>query len=248
MKLIVCSTQWLSGVTGFQKIGMPGFATELAPPPMMGVPELHHGLGISQKFPERLAIHRVAAMLPFFYFLKHVFLIYPHSPSQMSKNFSAADPIQDRRFMQRALDLACQAFRGDEVPVGAVLIHKGEILATGYNQREGTQDPTAHAELNAIRSAAVALGSWRLTDTTLYVTLEPCAMCAGAIIQARIGRVVFGTWDPKAGACGSICNLLVEPRFNHRVLIESDVLAGECRSLLQKFFQKLRSTPQVPAV
>lgn len=166
----------------------------------------------------------------------------------MTISLSAADPIQDRRFMQRALDLAHQAFRVDEVPVGAILIHKGAILATGYNQREGTQDPTAHAELIAIRSAAMALGSWRLTDTTLYVTLEPCAMCAGAMIQSRIARIVFGTWDPKAGACGSICNLLAESRFNHRVLVESDVLAEECRSLLQKFFQKLRSTPPVPAV
>ena len=156
------------------------------------------------------------------------------------------DPTSDRHFMGMALDLAHQAFRAEEVPVGAVLVKDGEVLATGFNQREGTQDPTAHAELMAIRSASMALGSWRLTDTTLYVTLEPCAMCAGAIIQARIARVVFGTWDPKAGACGSICNLTAEPRFNHRVRVDSDILAEDCRAILQDFFQNLRSTQPVP--
>ncbi|MFZ1746569.1 MAG: tRNA adenosine(34) deaminase TadA [Nitrospirales bacterium] len=156
------------------------------------------------------------------------------------------DPTTDSRFMCMALDLARQAFRAEEVPVGAVLVQNKKILATGFNQRESTQDPTAHAELMAIRSASMALGSWRLTDTTLYVTLEPCAMCAGAIIQARIARVVFGTWDPKAGACGSICNLTAETRFNHRVKVDSDILADDCRAILQKFFQQLRSIQPVP--
>ena len=155
------------------------------------------------------------------------------------------DPTTDSRFMRMALDLAHQAFRAEEVPVGAVLVQNTKILATGFNQRESTQDPTAHAELMAIRSASMALGSWRLTDTTLYVTLEPCAMCAGAIIQARIARVVFGTWDPKAGACGSICNLTAETRFNHRVKVDSDILADDCRAILQKFFQQLRSNQPV---
>ena len=127
--------------------------------------------------------------------------------------------------MQMALDLAQKAYRAKEVPVGAVLVKDKEVIATGYNQREGLQDPTAHAELLAIRTAAEVLGSWRLTDTTLYVTLEPCAMCAGAIIQARIGRLVFGTCDPKAGACGSICDLTAETRFNHRVTVHSGILA-----------------------
>jgi len=152
----------------------------------------------------------------------------------------------DKTYMQMALDLAQEAYRAEEVPVGAVLVKDGEILATGFNQREGLQDPTAHAELLAIRTAAEILGSWRLTDTTLYVTLEPCAMCAGAIIQSRISRLVFGTWDPKAGACGSICDLTAETRFNHRVIVDSGVLAEDCRHLLQQFFQQLRETQPVP--
>jgi tRNA(adenine34) deaminase len=156
------------------------------------------------------------------------------------------DSRTDSHFMRTALDLAHQAFQAKEVPVGAVLVQNGKILATGFNQRESTQDPTAHAELMAIRSASMALGSWRLTDTTLYVTLEPCAMCAGAIIQARIARVVFGTWDPKAGACGSICNLTAETRFNHRVKVDSDMLSDDCRAILQNFFQQLRSHQPVP--
>jgi tRNA(adenine34) deaminase len=153
---------------------------------------------------------------------------------------SESDPTSDRHFMRMALDMAHHALRAEEVPVGAVLVQDGNILSTGFNQRESTQDPTAHAELLAIRSASKMLKSWRLTGTTLYVTLEPCAMCAGAIIQARIARVVFGTWDPKAGACGSICNLPAETRFNHRVTVDSDMLADDCRTILQIFFQNLR--------
>jgi len=153
----------------------------------------------------------------------------------------------DKTFMQMALDLAQEAYRAEEVPVGALLVKDGEILATGFNQREGLQDPTAHAELLAIRAAAEAMGSWRLTDTTLYVTLEPCAMCAGAIIQSRISRLVFGTWDPKAGACGSICDLTAETRFNHRVIVHSGMMAEDCRHLLQQFFQQLRETQPVPS-
>ena len=153
----------------------------------------------------------------------------------------------DKTYMQMALDLAQEAYRAEEVPVGAVLVKDGEILATGFNQREGLQDPTAHAELLAIRSAAKALDSWRLTDTTLYVTLEPCAMCAGAIIQSRTSRLVFGTWDPKAGACGSICDLTAETRFNHRVMVHSGMMAEDCRHLLQQFFQQLREAQPVPS-
>jgi tRNA(adenine34) deaminase len=152
----------------------------------------------------------------------------------------------DETYMQMALGWAQEAYRAEEVPVGAILVKDGEILATGYNQREGSQDPTAHAELLAIRTAAEVLDSWRLTDTTLYVTLEPCAMCAGAIIQSRISRLVFGTWDPKAGACGSICDLTAETRFNHRVIVHSGILAEDCRHLLQEFFQQLRETQPVP--
>jgi len=157
--------------------------------------------------------------------------------ASISRNCSGMD---DRFFMQVALENAQEAFQQDEVPVGAVLVGNGQILATGYNQREAKQDPTAHAEMLVIRAAAGELGSWRLTETTLYVTLEPCAMCAGAIIQARIARLVFGAWDPKAGACGSICDLTGETRFNHRVKVEAGYQAELCRNLLQTFFQQLR--------
>jgi tRNA(adenine34) deaminase len=163
----------------------------------------------------------------------------------MEIKLSSFNAHSDRHFMRVALDMARQAQYAEEVPVGAVLVQDGKILATGCNQREGTQDPTAHAELMAIRSASMSMGSWRLNGTTLYVTLEPCAMCAGAIIQSRIARLVFGTWDPKAGACGSICNLTAETRFNHQVMVESDILAGECRAILQNFFQNLRSSQPV---
>ena len=135
-----------------------------------------------------------------------------------------------------------QACALGEVPVGAVIVQEGEIVATGFNRREIDQDPTAHAEIIAIREASSKLRSWRLNHTTLYVTLEPCAMCAGAMIQSRISRLVFGTFDPKAGACGSIGDVLSEPRLNHRVKVHSGVLAGECRAILQNFFQELRQT------
>jgi tRNA(adenine34) deaminase len=151
----------------------------------------------------------------------------------------------DQYFMRMALDQAIQAFAIGEVPVGAVLVQQGDVMATGFNRREVDQDPTAHAEMMAIREASSKLGSWRLNNTTLYVTLEPCAMCAGALIQARISRLVFGAADPKAGACGSICDLLAEPRFNHRVLVHSGILADECGTILQMFFQHLRQSPTV---
>ena len=144
--------------------------------------------------------------------------------------------------MQLALEQAKQALALGEVPVGAVIVQEGEIVATGFNRREIDQDPTAHAEIMAIREASSKLHSWRLSNTTLYVTLEPCAMCAGAMIQSRISRLVFGTSDPKAGACGSICDLLSETRFNHRVTVYSGTLAEECRAILQDFFQELRQT------
>ena len=150
---------------------------------------------------------------------------------------------KDQVFMHMALGVAKEAYRAGEVPVGAVLVKEGEVIATGYNRREGLQDPTAHAELLAIRAAAEVMGSWRLTDTTLYVTLEPCPMCAGAIIQSRIARLVFGT----AGACESICDFTAETRFNHRVIVQSGILAEDCRDLLQQFFQQLREGQPVPS-
>ncbi|NJL17108.1 MAG: nucleoside deaminase [Nitrospira sp.] len=123
-----------------------------------------------------------------------------------------------------------------EVPIGAVLVHQNEVIAAAHNYRELSQDPTAHAEMIVIRKAAEQLKTWRLTDTTLYVTLEPCPMCAGAIVQARITRLVFGAWDPKAGACGSILNIPVERRFNHRVQVAGGLFEQESRALLQEFF------------
>jgi len=146
----------------------------------------------------------------------------------------------DLRWMAAALDEARLAEAHDDVPVGAVIVAGDAILAAGHNERERLQDPSAHAELLAIRRAAEALGSWRLLDTTLYVTLEPCAMCAGAIVLARIPRVVFGTTDPKAGAAGSVLDVLAEPRLNHRPVVESGPLADECAAVLRAFFASRR--------
>ena len=142
--------------------------------------------------------------------------------------------------MRAALREAEAAADQDEVPVGCVIVHDGTIVGRGRNQTESLQDATAHAEIVAIGAASSTLGSWRLTDCTLYVTLEPCAMCAGAIILARLGRLVYGAHDPKAGACGSVLDVIHEPRLNHRVPITSGVLEGECGALLKAFFQRKR--------
>ena len=154
-------------------------------------------------------------------------------------------PIDEQRpdtfFMRAALDEAARATAMGEVPIAAVIVRNGEILAQSHNYRETWQDPTAHAEMIVIREAAKALGSWRLTDTMLYVTLEPCAMCLGAVILARIPRVVFGARDPKAGACGSVLDFTNEPRLNHRIEMLSGLLEDESQSLLQQFFQQLRT-------
>ncbi len=142
--------------------------------------------------------------------------------------------------MRAALREAEEAARQDEVPVGAVVVHGGRIIGRGHNQREMLKDPTAHAEMIAITQAAAALDGWRLEGTTLYVTLEPCLMCAGAIVNARIPRVVFGAKDPKAGACGSVYQVGLDARLNHRFETTPGVLAGECAALLQAFFAKKR--------
>ncbi|RPH81966.1 MAG: nucleoside deaminase [Nitrospiraceae bacterium] len=147
---------------------------------------------------------------------------------------------QDFIFMRMALEEAARAPIVGEVPIAALIVQHDQVLAQAHNYRERWQDPTAHAEVIAIRAAATALGTWRLTDTTLYVTVEPCSMCIGAIILARVPRVVFGAWDPKAGACGSVFDLPSEPKLNHRVLITGGVLEKECQSLVQKFFKELR--------
>lgn len=145
--------------------------------------------------------------------------------------------------MRVALEEAARATAIGEVPIAALVVQGDRILAQTHNYRELWQDPTAHAEIIAIRTAATALGSWRLLDTTLYVTLEPCTMCIGAIILARIPRIVFGAWDPKAGACGSVFDLSSEPKLNHRVSVTGGVLEQESQALLQKFFRELREAP-----
>ncbi len=148
--------------------------------------------------------------------------------------------LNDVHYMELALQQAEHAPQVGEVPIGAVLVHGNEVIASGHNYREISQDPTAHAEMIVIRKAAEQLRTWRLTDTTLYVTLEPCPMCAGAIIQARIARLVFGAWDPKAGACGSVIDIPAERRFNHRVQVTGGLLDQKSRTVLQKFFQAKR--------
>src|SRR5919107_4178254 len=142
----------------------------------------------------------------------------------------------DERFMRLALNEAQRALNHGDVPVGAVLVHDGEVIGAGHNERELREDPTAHAELIAIREGARHLGSWRLLDTVLYVTLEPCAMCAGAIVLGRIPRVVYGAVDPKAGAAGSVLDILAEPRLNHRPAVAGGLLAEESATLLRHFF------------
>ena len=146
----------------------------------------------------------------------------------------------DSRFMELALQQARLAPLVGEVPIGAVLVSDNHIIAAAHNYREISQDPTAHAEIIIIRKAAEQLKTWRLTNTTLYVTLEPCPMCAGAIVQARIARIVFGAWDPKAGACGSILDIPSERRFNHRVQVTGGLREEESRGLLQEFFRTKR--------
>ena len=147
---------------------------------------------------------------------------------------------EDFYYMREAIAEARKAEAIREVPIGAVIVRNGEIVGRGHNLRESTLDPTAHAEMIAIRQASETLNAWRLLDCTLYVTLEPCPMCAGAIVQSRIDRVVYGTGDPKAGCAGTLMNLLQEPRFNHRAEVVPDVLRTECASLLTEFFQNLR--------
>ncbi|MGB4345371.1 MAG: tRNA adenosine(34) deaminase TadA [Burkholderiaceae bacterium] len=149
--------------------------------------------------------------------------------------------MTDELFMQQAIAAAKEAKALGEVPVGAVLVKNGEVIATGFNQPIGRHDPTAHAEIAALRAAAEALGNYRLPGCTLYVTLEPCAMCAGAMMHARLERVVFGAADPKTGACGSVLNLFAEEKLNHHTTVTQGVLAEECSSLLKTFFAERRA-------
>jgi len=147
---------------------------------------------------------------------------------------------RDDYFMRIAMREAERALEHEDVPIGAALVHDGEVIAAAHNERELRQDPTAHAEMLALREAARALGSWRVLETVLYVTLEPCAMCAGAIVLARVPRVVFGALDAKAGACGSVLDVLAQPRLNHRPHVAGGLLAHECGELLSDFFASRR--------
>lgn len=142
----------------------------------------------------------------------------------------------DERFMRRAIELAREAEQAGEVPVGAVVVRDGEILAEGFNRPISTHDPTAHAEMVALRAAAARIDNYRLTGTTLYVTLEPCAMCAGAMVHARVQRLVYAATDPRAGASGSVFNVVQNPALNHRLEVTPGVLADECGQLLRAFF------------
>ncbi|NOX55197.1 MAG: nucleoside deaminase, partial [Planctomycetes bacterium] len=155
---------------------------------------------------------------------------------------NANNPLQPHeRWMRQALDEARAAFEEGEVPVGAVVVHGEHLIAAAHNQRETLNDPTAHAEMIAITQAAQAVGSWRLCDCTLYVTLEPCPMCAGAIVQARIPTVVYGASDPKAGACHTLYQITNDARLNHRATVLGGVLQEPCRAILREFFAQQRA-------
>lgn len=168
--------------------------------------------------------------------------LFPRRPTAAGMMEPILDPLEVHApWMRRALELARTAFEQEEVPVGAVVVQDGRVIGEGYNQREALQDPTAHAEMLALTQAAASLGSWRLVDCTLYVTLEPCPMCAGAIVQARLPRVVYGAPDPKAGACQTLYSITTDPRLNHQCTVLGGVLQAECRAVLQEFFALQRS-------
>ena len=151
------------------------------------------------------------------------------------------EPPGDEHFMRAALAEARLAEEDDEIPVGAVVVHEGRIIGRGHNQKERLGDPTAHAEMLAITAATAARGDWRLTGCTLYVTLEPCAMCAGAMVLARLDRLVFGAADPKTGACGSVYQLVADPASNHQVAVTRGILEFDCTDILQRFFAHQRN-------
>ena len=153
---------------------------------------------------------------------------------------------QDEKWMRVALQEATLALKKKEVPVGAVVVYQDKIIGRGHNQTETLNDPTAHAEILAIGAAANYLNSWRLSEAVLYVTLEPCAMCAGAIVLARMKKLVFGAFDLKAGACGSLYNLVQDGRLNHQVEVIPEVLKEDCSALLQAFFKELREVKDEP--
>lgn len=144
------------------------------------------------------------------------------------------------KFMKEALKEAQKSYKKEEIPVGAIIVKDGKIIARGHNLKETKTDPTKHAEIIAIQKACKKLQTWRLTGCTMYVTLEPCSMCAGSLIQSRLDKVVIGTMDEKTGACGSVLNLLADYKFNHIVQIETGIMQEECKTILQQFFKELR--------
>lgn len=150
------------------------------------------------------------------------------------------EQLEDARYMGQAIELAALAEAAGEVPVGALVVLDGEMIGRGHNAPISLHDPTAHAEIRALRDAANHVENYRLVGATLYVTLEPCAMCAGAIMHSRIARVVYGAPDPKTGACGSVIDLFAEPRLNHHTVVERGVMADECGEMLRRFFQSRR--------
>lgn len=164
----------------------------------------------------------------------------PHAASLPPSEGSTEAGDADRRFMEVALALAGRAAAAGEVPVGAVVVIDGAVVGRGHNAPIGERDPSAHAEIRALRDAAAAIGNYRLTGATLYATLEPCAMCAGALMHARVARVVFGAPDPKTGACGSVVDLFAEPRLNHHASVQGGVLLDECAAVLRDFFRARR--------
>jgi len=162
------------------------------------------------------------------------------NPQSPIRNPQSTAPVTDETFMRRALELARRGGESGEVPVGAVVVLGDEIVGEGFNSPVSLRDPTAHAEMRALRAAAQRLGNYRLAGSAIYVTLEPCAMCAGAIMHARVERVVFGAADPKTGACGGVIDLFSERRLNHHAAVRGGVLAAECGELLKEFFQARR--------
>jgi len=159
-----------------------------------------------------------------------------HSPKGMIRRMNTPED-----YMALALDAAREAALAGDIPVGCVIVHEGKVIATSHNRRELDQDPLAHGEVLALRRAAAELGSWRLEDAALYVTLEPCPMCSGAIILSRVAEVYYGASDPKGGCCGSLMNLLADTRFNHQPEVFPGVLAEECGALLSSFFREVRA-------
>lgn len=149
--------------------------------------------------------------------------------------------LKKEEFMKEAIKQAKKAYDKEEIPVGAIIVKDGKIIARGYNKKEEKKDTTQHAEIIAIQKASRKIGAWRLQDCEMYVTLEPCVMCTGALIQARLKKVYIGTMDPKTGACGSVLNLLEDYKFNHKVEVETNIMQKECEKILKDFFKYLRS-------